>query len=191
MAYIKPIPRGRKILKVERKKKHIRLHKVHGSLNWFKNKKGIFEDNTLVYENDGGRLKIERLIITPGDSKYEKAFLDHFERFRRADEAISGEGAFVFVGYGFNDDHIQRGIEKELIENKRAGVIITKELSKNAENLLNKSDKLWAVYQSSQNDGNGNENDTFIHNKAYNRPLTKKKSSIWDIQEFSREVLGG
>lgn len=190
MGYIKSIPKGRKILKVERKKKHIRLHKVHGSLNWFKNKKGIFEDNTLVYENYEGRLKIERLIITPGDSKYEKAFLDHFERFRRADEAISGAGVFVFVGYGFNDDHIQRKIKNELIENKREGVIITRGLSKNAEELLNESEKLWAVYQSSQNDGNGNENDTFIYNKAYNKPLTIKESCIWDIQKFSREVLG-
>jgi hypothetical protein len=192
MVYVKNITRGKKILEVKRVRKHIRLHKVHGSLNWFKfKKKGcFFEDNSLVYEILSDHILLERHIITPGDTKYQETFLKTIDFFVNATQAIAEGQAFVFVGYGFNDDHIQKKIENKLVENKKAGIIITKVLSRKADNLLKKSDKLWAVYQNKEGDDNKNEYNTQIYNYQYKKPLVIENSSIWDIRYFSREVLG-
>jgi hypothetical protein len=189
MIHTKDIPRGKKILKIERTRRHIRLHKVHGSLNWFKKEDKIFEDNTSVYTRQDEASTIERFIITPGESKYEKAFLN-FDLFANANQAVSGESAFIFVGYGFNDVHIQQNIKKEIIEKNKAGIIITKELTRKADDLLKKSDNLWAVYQKKKGENDKEETITCIYNRTYKKPLIMENSSIWEIQRFSREVLG-
>jgi hypothetical protein len=94
------------------------------------------------------------------------------------------------VGYGFNDNHIHKKIVKELLVNEKPGIIVTKELSENAEKFLEKSVRLWAVYHNSKNHDNVSENDTLIYNKEYNKPLIIKGQSLWNIQDFSRVVLG-
>jgi signal peptidase I len=190
MLYIKPVPNGKKINKKLRTKKHIQLHKVHGSLNWFYNGSDKFEDNSLTYSSSGKNSSIERFIITPGDSKYQKAFLNAFDSFANANEAVKGEGAFVFVGYGFNDDHIQNKIVSEILDEEKPGMIITKGLSGNAEKLLARSENLWAVYHISKKYGKVIEDDSLIYNKEFDKPLTIKNKSLWRIEEFSREILG-
>lgn len=189
MAYNTYIPRGRKKIKVERKKKHIRLYKVHGSLNWFNKGEEKFEDNSLAYDELKDSSPIERLIITPGDSKYQKAFRETFDPIAKANDAVKGGGAFIFIGYGFNDDHIQKKIKEEITANKKTGIIITKELTANAEILLEQSDNLWAVYHDSKKHGKENENNTLIYNKTYKSPL-KINRALWKIDHFTREVLG-
>lgn len=189
MLYIKSVLKGKKKNREPRTKKHIQLHKVHGSLNWFYNGSEKFEDNSLTYHNFSNNTSIERFIITPGDSKYQKALLNAFDSFLNANEAVKGEGAFVFVGYGFNDDHIQNKIVSEILNEKKPGIIITKGLSGNAENLLTHSEKLWAVYHISKKYDQVSENDSLIYNKEFDKPLHIQNKSLWKIQEFSREIL--
>ena len=189
VVYIQDIPRGKRFLKVERTKKHVRIHKVHGSINWFSRGEKIFEDNSLVYNYQDDNPEIERLIITPGKDKYHQVFLKTSDFFFKADPAITDANAFVFIGYGFNDDHIQQKIERHILEKEKPGIIITKVLPKNSEELLNKSDKLWAVYQK-KNENDPNETNTYIRNRAYGTPLILENSSTWEIQHFSRDVLG-
>lgn len=189
MLCVKPVRKRGKISAKIRTKKHIRLHKVHGSLNWFYNGSDKFEDNSLTYYSFSNNTSMERFIITPGDSKYQKAFLNAFDFFAYANEAVKGEGAFVFVGYGFNDDHIQNKIVSEILDEKKPGIIITKGLSENAEKLLTHSEKLWAVYHISKNYDQVSEDDSLIYNKKFGKPLPLKNKSLWEIQEFSREIL--
>jgi hypothetical protein len=189
MLCVKPVQKRGKISAKIRTKKHIRLHKVHGSLNWFYNGSDKFEDNSLTYYSFSNNTSMERFIITPGDSKYQKAFLNAFDSFAYANEAVKGEGAFVFVGYGFNDDHIQNKIVSEILDEKKPGIIITKGLPENAEKLLTHSEKLWAVYHISKNYDQVSEDETLIYNKGFDKPLHIKNKSLWKIQEFSREIL--
>ena len=188
MVYKKIIPRGKKKLKVKRIHRHLRLYKVHGSLNWFKKNDDKIEDNSLVYSNLGASA-MERFIITPGNSKYRRAF-DNFDCFKRVDDVVPLNKAFIFIGYGFNDEHLQKRIKKELLEKKKQGIIITKQLSPNAEKFLHESDKLWAIYHSSDKYGDVDEEDTLIYNRAFERPLIIRNQSIWDVKNFSKEVLG-
>lgn len=185
MFYNTYIPWGKKKRKVEREKKHIRLHKVHGSLNWFRKGDETFEDNSILYKPCTDNTSYERIIITPGVSKFREAFMRTFNSFARANEAISRGETIVYIGYGFNDDHINK-----LLEKKNRGIIITKVLSGNAKALLDKSDDLWAVCHTMLGENEAEENHTLIYNKAYQRPLIIKDSKIWDIEKFSKEVLG-
>jgi len=159
--------------------RHIRFHKIHGSLNWFRQEDCIFEDNSLLYEEPPG---IERAIVTPGDSKYKEVLTNlNKQILNNADRAISDERAFVFVGYGFNDEHIQIEIEKKLIDKKMPGIIITKEFSENSKKLLKKADKLWAVHQ--------HDSGTNICNKNYKEPLFIENSDLWKIDNFTHTIL--
>ena len=169
--------------KVERIKKHIKLHKVHGSLNWFWQNQQIIEDNSLVYDREH---TLQRAIIPPGDAKISEAFMNYRDFFARADNAIANDDAYIFVGYGFNDIHIEKEIDRHLEINGKHGVIITKELSDKAKNLINTADNLWAVFQDPDNSAN-----TLIKNKKYNNHLIVENSDLWKIDKFTDIILGG
>ena len=169
--------------KVERIKKHIKLYKVHGSLNWFWQNQQIMEDNSLAYDREHF---LKRAIIPPGDTKISEAFMNYRDLFARADKAIAKDDAYIFVGYGFNDIHIEKEIDKHLKINGKHGVIITKELSDKAKNIINTADNLWAVFQDPANGAN-----TLIKNKKYNNHLIVKNSDLWKIDKFTDIILGG
>ncbi|MCD6271477.1 MAG: SIR2 family protein [Deltaproteobacteria bacterium] len=169
--------------KVERIKKHIKLHKVHGSLNWFWQNQQIIEDNSLVYDREH---TLKRAIIPPGDAKIPEAFMNYRDFFTRADKAIASDDAYIFAGYGFNDIHIEKEIDKHLKINSKHGVIITKELSNKAKNLINMVDNLWAVFQDPDNSAN-----TLIKNRKYNNHLIIEHSDLWMIDKLTDIILGG
>ncbi len=174
-------PKG-KIIKVEGRKLYIKLHKVHGSLNWFWRNEQIIEENSLTYNQECG---LKRAIITPGDAKIPEAFMNFRDLFSRADNAIAGDDAFIFVGYGFNDIHIEKEIDLHLKTNDKLGIIITKKLSDKAEDLIKSSKNLWAVFQDTDNEAN-----TLIQNNKYETPLIIENSGLWQINEFTDTILG-
>ncbi len=182
MCYTTYITKKKKKRKVGRTKKHIKLHKVHGSLNWFWQNQQIIEDNSLTYDREH---ILNRAIIPPGDLKISEAFMNYRDFFARADNAIVSDDAYIFVGYGFNDIHIETVLDKQLQNNGRHGVIITKELSDKAKDLINTADNLWAVFQDPDNSAN-----TLIKNKRYNH-LIVENSDLWKIDEFTDIILGG
>jgi len=165
------------------RKRHIKLHKVHGSLNWFWQNQQIMEDNSLAYDREH---TLKRAIIPPGDAKISEAFMNYRDFFARADNAIANDDAYIFVGYGFNDIHIEKEIDRHLKINGKHGVIITKELSDKAKKLINTADNLWAVFQDPDNSAN-----TLIKNKKYNNHLIVENFDLWKIDEFTDIILGG
>ena len=165
------------------RKEHIKLHKVHGSLNWFWQNQQIMEDNSLTYDREH---TLKRATIPPGDAKIPEAFMNYRDFFTRADKAIAKDDAYIFVGYGFNDIHIEKEIDRHLKINGKYGVIITKELSDKANNLISTSDNLWAVFHDPDNGAN-----TLIKNKKYNNHLIVENSDLWKIDEFTDIILGG
>jgi len=165
------------------RKRHIKLHKVHGSLNWFWQNQQIMEDNSLTYDREH---TLKRAIIPPGDAKISEAFMNYRDLFARADNAIASDDAYIFAGYGFNDIHIEKEIDRHLKINGKHGVIITKELSDKAKKLINTADNLWAVFHDPDNSAN-----TLIKNKKYNNHLIIKNSDLWKIDEFTDIILGG
>ncbi len=185
MVYIKSQVKAKRKVEVKRIKKHVRLHKVHGSIDRFGEGTQGYEDNSLVYDDPCDDI---RGIITPGYTKYKKASTYYRDFFTHADEAIQCAGAYVFVGYGFNDIQIELKIKEELEKKEKPGVIITKELSSNANDWLKKMKNLWAVYQDSSA---GNDSNSCIANRRFKEPLSIPGSNIWQIDIFTKEVLQG
>jgi hypothetical protein len=182
ITYSEKVPHGRKFELVTREKKHIALYKVHGSVNLFLTNDILIENNALLYMPTPKGT--ERLIITPGLSKYEKLHQFRNELLGKFDNSVEKHNFFLFLGFGFNDKQLNtRTILDKLKNHKCNGLIITKEKNKRIDNLLYESENLWLICQS--NTG------TLIKNKQYSTPLQLKEEELWKVDIFTTKILGG
>ncbi len=79
------------------------------------------------------------IIITPGADKYHKSFQVAFDEQRNAgNRAASNANRLLFIGYGFNDDHLEQYLCPSLKLTKPT-VIIAQTLSENALKVIKNS----------------------------------------------------
>ena len=152
------------------------VYKPHGSLDWFKSEHGPLY---CPIEFPG-----ERLIVTPGVSKYRQGYERPFDVHReKANAHIDACRRLFCVGYGFNDDHLQ----VHLGDKMRAGtptLIITHTLSSSAMKLIAQSSGAIAV-SSNMRDPTGstiavvtaNDSDVIV------------APPLWDLAVLIEEVL--
>lgn len=171
--------------KPDKIKEHIRLYKVHGSLNTFKIGNDVVENNSWICTppNDVGRL-----MVTPGTQKYEKLHENRQELLGPFDDAIERNGAFLFLGFGFNDNQLSNAaIRRKLKDQQCPGLIVTRENNPRIDALLKECEKLWLVCKPQ----NATTDSTMILNCSYPDGLHVKNKRLWDAGEFAREILGG
>ncbi|NLY02138.1 MAG: hypothetical protein GXY83_39140 [Rhodopirellula sp.] len=176
------ICQGRKMRTVYKPRKHVRLYKVHGSLNYFFHRNAVIENDAWMWNPPD---YAERVMITPGLSKYQTLQRYRQELLQSADAAIDRATHFLFLGYGFNDGHLEEYIKRKLITQASHGLVITRDSNERIESLLAQSDNLWLVCKMENEDG------TRIYNKQYPDWLTLPGRSLWDICEFTKQILGG
>lgn len=174
--------RGRKKT-VHRPRKHVRLYKVHGSLNLFFHRNRVIENNSWMWSAPS---YCSRVLITPGLSKHEMLQNYRQELLRPADEAIDRANRFLFLGYGFNDAHLEAYIKQKLIAQGCRGLIVTRDSNSRIESLLEQAKNLWLVCRDTQENVDG----TRICNKQYVGSLVLPSKTLWDIDIFTKEVLG-
>ena len=175
---------GRRLRRVSKLQKHARLYKVHGSLNLFFHRNNVVENNSWMWDPpDFAR----RVIVTPGLSKYKMLQNYRQELLARADAVIEKSNRFLFLGYGFNDIHLEAYIKKKLIDQGCKGLILTRGSNAHIESLVNMAPNLWLVCKLSGDGLNG----TRIFNKRYDGWLELPGRSIWDIRAFTTDILGG
>lgn len=108
--------------------------KVHGSLNWYCAPDGYTYYLPSVTTPPTGHFPV---IVTPGIDKYRRT---HEEPFRTiitgADSAMDAGRSFLCIGYGFNDEHIQPKLLEKCRRNGKAIVVLAKELTEAAKNVL-------------------------------------------------------
>ncbi len=170
---------GRKLKRNTEIRKHIKLYKVHGSLNTFMVNGKIVENNTWVRENPMG---IERVMITPGMSKYEEIHQYRSELMLQCDESLRKHSAFLFLGFGFNDNHLINLAMNQKLQNYPS-LIITKNSNERINELVKECENAWLVCEF----GNG----TCIYNSRFSKELIIKDKSLWNPREFVKEILGG
>ena len=174
---------GSRMKPILKKRKYVRLYKVHGSLNLF------FHQNTVVEHNawawDPPKFA-DRVMITPGLSKYEMLQNCRQELLRPADEEITKANRFLFLGYGFNDSHLEAYIKQKLILHACNGLIVTRDSNPRIEALLQEAPNLWLVCKMPDEGDDG----TRVFNNQYAGWLTLPAKRIWDIQELATDVLG-
>ena len=163
--------------------KHARIYKVHGSLNFFFHRNRVVENNAWMWNAPSFS---ERVMITPGLSKHKMLQRYRQELLTPADEAIRQANRFLFLGYGFNDSHLETYIEKKLIAQSCKGLILTRDSNSRIESLLGQAQNLWLVCKTQQN----GVDSTRISNKQYMDCLVLPTKRLWDIRTFTAEILG-
>jgi hypothetical protein len=175
---------GKKVSNTQKSIKHLRLYKVHGSLNTFMLKHAVVENNLWAYDPPDF---VERSMITPGTTKYKKLHEHRPELLGQYDYAIEKHNAFLFVGFGFNDNQlITEAIKKKLKEQKCHALIITRDCNERIESLMKDCENLWLVCKHSDENSQG----TRIFNKCYGW-LYCNDRKLWDPMEFTERILGG
>lgn len=107
------------------------IHKPHGSLDWFE-----VGGKIVRCPMDVGKVPI---IITPGASKYRESFRWAFDDQRTSgNRGATNATRLMFIGYGFNDDHLEQYLCPSL-KLAKPGVIISKDLSDNARRVIENS----------------------------------------------------
>ncbi|MDZ7620270.1 MAG: SIR2 family protein [Patescibacteria group bacterium] len=177
-------PRGRSWTDTTRFMRHVQLHKVHGSINWFRNAdETLLRCDRMIDGNppEGWR----RAMITPGGRKLQEAGKNR-EWFAEADAAIAGASAFLIVGYGFNDDHIHKGIQKRLVDQNCSGIVVTRDWSERFGDWIRRSSDLWAVCQ---NPDGGKPGTIVVGSENVGAPLVCE-GKLWNITAFVETVMG-
>nr|WP_243633208.1 SIR2 family protein [Paenibacillus xerothermodurans] len=112
---------------------HLRIYKPHGSLSWFRMPDGAIKKVSSVpmhQLHNLSRAGITPVIVTPGMGKYLET---HFEPYSNIlaemKRAIDRASGLVFVGFGFNDIHIQGNFLAALRNAAVPILIITRTLS--------------------------------------------------------------
>jgi hypothetical protein len=128
---------------------------------------------------------IRRVIVTPGASKYQVLQQYRQELIQDADKAIEKASRFLFLGYGFNDAHLDWYITRKLVTQKSRCLIITRDSNERIENILKNSDNLWLICKAK------NGNSSRVYNNQYTDSLLLDGINIWDIKEFDKYIFGG
>lgn len=178
------ICQSKKMKTIFRHKKHVCLYKVHGSLNYFFHRNIVVENNAWMWSPPDFA---ERVMITPGLSKYQTLQRYRQELLQSADAAIDKAAHFLFLGYGFNDNHLEEYIKRKLVTQACHGLIVTRDSNPRIEFLLGQSNNLWLVC-STMDDQTGTG--TRIYNKQYGELILPGKQ-LWDIREFTTRIFGG
>lgn len=124
-------------------------------------------------------------IVTPGTEKYRRT---HDEPFRSAmhsaDDAVARANAFLCIGYGFNDDHLQPLMMERCTRPEVPLVLITKEISSTAHRFL-KSGRC-SRYVALEESKNGTR--MFSHEFPDGLELTDQ--SYWRLDQFLPLITG-
>lgn len=114
---------------LEYKKNIINLLKLHGSLTWERDDKGIRRKE----KNEVSK----PIMIFPSSNKYMQSYQEpYFELFTKFQELLKRPNTlFITSGFSFADNHISQMIYQAVLHNKSLGVLITDyEVNQNNEN---------------------------------------------------------
>lgn len=150
----------------------VNIFKPHGSLSWHMINDQPYSIPTADHKN--------ALIITPGANKYREGYYTPFDIHRtKANDVIDGANRFIFIGYGFADDHLETHLRPQL-NNGKQGLIITHTLSDTARELVDRCPWIMAMVSDGKNGS-----DIFYNGEVLNIPDKK----YWDLREMIREVF--
>lgn len=119
---------------------HLRIYKPHGSLSWFKIPNGDVMKVPGVSTHLVQLLEQVRLtptIVTPGTGKYLETHNEpYYTVLSEMKQVLSGCNAIMFLGFGFNDLHIQGSFEPLLRNDSIPKIILAMELSSSARAMI-------------------------------------------------------
>lgn len=152
---------------------HVRLYKPHGCISW----REVKGEKYSLSDYDIGA----PLIITPGANKYRKGYLEPFDYHReRANKEIDQAGRYIFIGYGFNDDHLETHI-RSVTNISKPILIITHSLTTNAQLLIEENSNIMAITCSSTGLG------SYINWRTEEIEIPGK--DLWSVDNLIKEIF--
>ena len=159
------------------------IWQVHGSLDWFLDASNSPVSIPLASEVPPG---CSPLIVTPGVSKYRDVLVrDPFRTvLGRADSALKTAGAYLCIGYGFNDEHVQPVLVSRVCGEGVPLVLVTKDLTEPARKILStKTPPKYLVF--TEADGG-----TMVYSQDAPNGEMLPDVSLWQVPEFLRLLEG-
>lgn len=161
--------RGHRNIVIQRA--HVRLSKPHGSLDWYSHEGQHYRSDLSL----GG----SRRIVAPGGNKYRLGYEIPFDAHRtRANDAIDKASALLFVGYGFNDDHLQTHIVDRIPHVPT--VIVSKELTDQAREYLGLNSSAVGI------ESGADSNESHV---TCGSSIISIDKPLWDLEYLVKEVL--
>jgi len=162
---------GRAAKLTVRQRPHIRLSKPHGSLDWFSHNGECIRSDLA--------LRGTQQIIAPGGNKYRLGYEVPFDAQRkRANEAIDDATALLFIGYGFNDEHLQTHLRTRFSE--VPSVVISRDLTPSAREYMGLNSAAVSIEKGETPDSCRMTRGV----KVFETPLP-----LWNLDDLVKEVL--
>jgi hypothetical protein len=153
----------------------IKLFKPHGSLDWYESSDGVISS---IYP-----VNTQKVIITPGLSKYKKRYQTPFDTHReQGNAAIDSATGVLCLGYGFNDEHLQTHLMAKLRKGTK-GLLLTRSLSDNARAVISVAPNFVAFSAYSDGPVSG----TLITQST--GEFVIPDVNYWDVEQFVKGVL--
>lgn len=147
--------------------------KPHGSFDWYRT--GSLPRRCTL------DLDIDRLIITPGQTKYRRGYETPFDKHRElANEYVRNAARLLIVGYGFNDDHLQQHLEQK-IRDGTPTLIFTHTASNKIIDLASTAPQCYCISKPSGWDG--------AALLCRHTTVEHQGPNLWDIGTMAQEIL--
>lgn len=159
--------------RVRARERIVEIWKVHGSLDWFIDAKGEISSFQLLQEIPTG---FSPLIVPPGKDKYSST---HNEPYRsiisEADKAFTTAGAYLCVGYGFNDEHIQPKLLAQIANGKPIVILVRTMTDACKHHIIDAGIRKYLIFERSDDS----------HTKVYgNGWYETYDGQFWRLDEF-------
>ena len=159
--------------RVRGRERIVEIWKVHGSLDWFTDAKGEIFSFPLLQEKPAG---FSPLIVPPGKDKYSST---HNEPYRsiisEADKAFTTAGAYLCVGYGFNDEHIQPKLLAQIANGKPIVVLVRTMTDACKHHIIGTGIRKYLIFERSDD----------FHTKVYGNGWSEiYDGQFWCLDEF-------
>jgi hypothetical protein len=158
-------------------KRQVNIWKVHGSLDWFSTATGgivCLGNSNMIPEG------LVPLIVTPGLAKFRNTHREPYKSvIHEADNILDIANAYLCIGFGFNDEHVQEKLINRCSINAARVVVITYSLSDSARSFLFKGnvENYLAIERGATDDS------SIIYSSNFETPITLNLD-LWTLKGF-------
>lgn len=161
--------------------RQVNIWKVHGSLGWFVNSNGVIISLGNVSDIPDN---LTPLIVTPGIEKYRSTHKEPYKTIiHESDDVMDQATAYLCVGFGFNDEHIQTKLVNRCANNGAAVIIITYELTDATKEFIsNDNTNRYLAIEALD------ENKSKIYSSLYDAPV-EVDGDFWSLHGFMKLIM--
>lgn len=159
--------------RIRARERTVDIWKVHGSLDWFVDKNETIISVPMTRKIPEG---FRPLVVPPGKEKYSST---HKEPYRsiiaEADKAFIQAGAYLCIGYGFNDEHIQPKLLAQIATGKPIIILAHKMTESCRRHIINAQVRKYMIFEC--------ENDEYT--RVYGNGWSEiYEGKYWSLDEF-------